>query len=129
MKIFYNFLGALLISIFCFSCTAQTKTNLNAEEFEKAITQTNIQLLDVRTPGEYKTSHIANSLLADWNDKAEFNRRISFVDKKKPVYVYCLSGGRSASAAARMRSMGYEQVYELKGGINAWKAGNKPVVG
>ena len=130
MKIFYNFLGALLISSFCFSCTAQTKTNLTAEEFEKAISQSDaIQLLDVRTPGEYKTSHIANSLLADWNDTAEFERRISFVDKKKPVYVYCLSGGRSASAASKMRNMGYEQVYELKGGINAWKAGNKPVVG
>ena len=58
MKIFYNFLGALLISSFCFSCTAQTKTNLTAEEFEKAISQSDaIQLLDVRTPGEYKTSH------------------------------------------------------------------------
>lgn len=48
MKIFYNILSALLISSFCFSCTAQSKTNLNAEEFEKAITQTDIQLLDVR---------------------------------------------------------------------------------
>ncbi|HNN72508.1 MAG TPA: thioredoxin domain-containing protein, partial [Ferruginibacter sp.] len=44
-------------------------------------------------------------------------------------FVYCLSGGRSAAAAARLRKMGYENVYELRGGTNAWRAAGKPLEG
>lgn len=43
--------------------------------------------------------------------------------------MYCLGGGRSAAAAEKMRALGYRNVYELSGGINAWKAANKSVEG
>jgi len=130
MKRISLFIYTIFLSLVLFSCDAQTNTNLTADEFEKDIkSKDSIQLLDVRTPGEYYSGHIKNSLQADWNDQKEFERRISFVDKDKPVYVYCLAGGRSAAAAAKMRSMGYKHVYELKGGINAWKASNKELEG
>ncbi len=129
MKNFIRLLYSVSLSSFIFSCTGQTKTNLTADEFEKGISKDSIQLLDVRTPGEYASGHIKNTLLANWNDKDEFNRRIGFVNKNKPVYVYCLAGGRSAAAAEKMRAMGFEKVYELQGGINAWKAGNKNLEG
>lgn len=130
MKNSFKSIPVALLAFFYLSCQAQHNTNLNATEFETAIqNKESIQLLDVRTPGEYKSGHIANALLADWNDKDEFNRRIAFIDKKKPLYIYCLAGGRSAAAAAKLRSMGYEQVYELKGGTNAWKAAGKPLEG
>ncbi|WP_462248692.1 thioredoxin domain-containing protein [Ferruginibacter sp.] len=118
-----------LFTLILFSCTAQTKTNLTADEFEKAVAKDSVQILDVRTPGEYAGGHIKNTLLANWNDATEFERRISYVDKNKPVYVYCLAGGRSAAAGQKMRAMGFENVYELQGGINAWKAGNKNLEG
>ena len=130
MKFLTRLCKTIILSVVFFSCTAQTKNSLTAEEFEKEITtKENIQILDVRTPGEYFSGHIKNALQADWNDKTEFERRISFVDKKKTVYVYCLSGGRSAAAADKMRKQGYENVYELKGGTNAWRAANKPLEG
>ena len=118
-----------LACLFITSCKAQN-TNLDATAFEKAInTNDSVQILDVRTPGEYTSGHIKNSLLADWNNKEEYNRRIVFVDKTKPVYVYCLAGGRSAAAAKQMREAGYKNVFELSGGINAWKAASKPLEG
>ena len=130
MKYSFNILSTIIVSFLIFSCNAQSKTNLSADEFEKAISSTDsVQVLDVRTPGEYKSGHIAKALQADWNDRAEFNRRIAFIDKNKPVYVYCLAGSRSASAAAKLRTMGYENVYELEGGTNAWKAASKTLVG
>lgn len=130
MKLLNHITATLLFSVFIFSCTAQTKTALTADEFEKEIsTKENIQILDVRTPGEFFGGHIKNALQADWNDKKEFDRRISFVDKNKPVYVYCLAGGRSAAAAEKMRNAGYTNVYELSGGTNAWRAANKPLEG
>lgn len=119
-----------LLSVILSSCLAQPKTSLTADEFEKDIsTKQNIQVLDVRTAGEYNSGHIKNALLADWTDPKEFERRIAFVDKNRPVYVYCLSGGRSAAAAAKLRKIGYENVYELRGGTNAWKAAGKPLEG
>jgi rhodanese-related sulfurtransferase len=115
---------------FLFSANAQSTTSLTASEFEKGIVgKDSIQLLDVRTADEYNGGHIQHALLADWKDQNEFSRRIGFIDKEKQVYVYCLGGGRSAAAAAKMREMGYLQVYELKGGINAWRAENKTVEG
>jgi rhodanese-related sulfurtransferase len=130
MKFLNNIIGTVLLSAIIVSCTAQTKTALTADEFEKQITtQKNIQILDVRTPGEFFGGHIKNALQADWNDKTEFERRIAFVDKNKPVYVYCQAGGRSAAAADKMRKAGYKNVYELTGGINAWRAASKALEG
>ena len=120
----------LLFTTFLLSCNGQTGTNLTAEQFDAAVNgKEPVQLLDVRTPEEFNSGHIKNALLADWKNESEFNRRTSFIDKKKPVYVYCLAGGRSAAAAKKMRSSGYEKVFELTGGINAWKAAEKPVEG
>ncbi len=130
MKFLHNLLATVLFSVTIISCTAQTKNGLTADEFEKDITtKENIQILDVRTPGEFFSGHIKNALQADWNDAKEFERRLAFIDKTKPVYVYCLAGGRSAAAAEKMRKMGYSNVYELKGGTNAWRAANKPLEG
>ena len=130
MTLLNNIIGTFLFSAIIISCTAQTKTALTADEFEKEITtQENIQILDVRTPKEFFGGHIKNALQADWNDKKEFDRRIAFIDKNKPVYVYCLAGGRSAAAADKMRKAGYTNVYELSGGTNAWRAASKPLEG
>ena len=130
MKLVNNIIAILFFSVLIFSCTAQGQNALTAAEFQKEITtKQNIQVLDVRTPAEYFSGHIKNSMQADWNDKAEFARRLSFVDKNKPVYVYCLSGGRSGAAAAKMRSEGYKNVYELAGGLNAWRAASLPLEG
>jgi rhodanese-related sulfurtransferase len=130
MKFLTGIIGTFLFSAIIISCSAQTKTVLTADEFEKQITtKENIQILDVRTSGEFFSGHIKNALQADWNNKTEFERRLAFVDKTKPVYVYCLAGGRSAAAADKMRKAGYSNVYELSGGTNAWRAANKPLEG
>ena len=130
MKYLANGIFSLLFVAILGSCQAQNNAHLSAEQFAKQIDAAkSLQLLDVRTPGEYSEGHLANALQADYTDKAEFSRRIAFIDKNKPVYVYCLSGGRSGAAAKEMRAAGYQNVYELTGGINAWKAANKPVEG
>lgn len=135
MKMFKNpsYFSALLFSLFVLACNAQEKSvqkeKLDANEFATAIVKDSIHLLDVRTPGEYASGHLKGSLLANWNDKTEFERRTSYLEKNKPLYVYCLSGGRSAAAADKFRKNGFTQVYELKGGINAWKQASLPVEG
>ena len=75
-------------------------------------------LLDVRTEGEYRESHIAGAMLIpnqEINDRAEKE----LPDKNRVILVYCQSGGRSASAARELIRLGYENVYDF-GGINDW---------
>lgn len=113
------------------SCHAQpgSGTKMKPEEFEKAISGDNMQVLDVRTAGEFKTGHIKNALQADWTEQDQFFERVKYVDKDRPVYIYCLVGGRSAAAADWMRNNGFKTVVELDGGINAWKTASKPLEG
>jgi rhodanese-related sulfurtransferase len=125
-----NVLFAVLL-LTSLSCHSQNNTanTLDPNEFEKGISNTDIQILDVRTAAEFNGGHIKNALLADWNNNSQFLERVQYVDKQKPVYIYCLAGGRSAAAAAWMRSNGYSKVIELIGGMNAWKKAGKPVEG
>ena len=122
---------SILAFVFTISaCKGQDPTvKLDADQFEAGIKTAGVQILDVRTAKEFNNGHIKNSLWADWTDKTEFFRRIQSVDKERPVYVYCLSGGRSAAAAAWMRDNGFKKVMELQGGINAWKGKSKPLEG
>lgn len=99
---------------------------LDPINFDSSISGKPVQLLDVRTRDEYAKGHLSNSMHADWNDKNEFARRTEFLDKSAPVYVYCLSGGRSHAAAEALRKNGYS-VYELKGGLTAWRAASLPI--
>lgn len=120
------------ILLFSFaSCNGQQDSSrkLGPDAFEKGISKPDIQVLDVRTAGEFRSGHIKDALQADWTNKQQFNERIQHVDKNKPVYVYCLVGGRSTAAADWMRKNGFENVKELAGGINSWKKENKPLEG
>ncbi|KUO62633.1 MAG: sulfurtransferase [Gracilibacter sp. BRH_c7a] len=74
--------------------------------------------LDVRTMEEYEAGHIKDSILIPVNTiEAEVEATIQ--DKKKPIFVYCRSGNRSAVAADILVKLGYENVFNL-GGINNW---------
>lgn len=123
-NLFFIILGAALLT----SCkSVAQKLDLSADEFEKGIVQSNSQILDVRTYGEYQSGHLANALLADWTNQTEFQSRVKSLDKDKVVYAYCLSGGRSSNAAQWLRKNGFT-VYNLAGGIAAWRKNNKPTV-
>ncbi len=122
-----NFFVWLLFTGVACSSAAQQPTNLTVNQFEKDLDQKNIQLLDVRTPGEYQSGYLKNAVLADWMNPQDFNKKISTLNKAIPVYTYCLVGGRSGEAAKLLTTKGFK-VYNLEGGIAAWKKAGKPVV-
>ena len=84
-------------------------------------------LLDVRTPDEFMEAHIKGAKNIDWNS-TDFKTRTEQLDKSKPVFVYCLSGGRSASSVEFLLANGFKEIYELQGGIMKWKAANLPLI-
>ncbi len=125
-KPFSAFVFALLV---CTSCNSQPAVvkNLSPAEFEKAIAQPEAQLIDVRTPEEYSEKHIPQSTNLNYN-AADFKEQLGKLDKNKPVYFYCLVGGRSKKAADMAASAGFKEVYNLEFGINSWIAEKKDVV-
>ncbi|MFY0674598.1 MAG: rhodanese-like domain-containing protein [Bacteroidia bacterium] len=95
--------------------------DLNVAEFEKMIDENPGTVLDVRTPDEYKKGNIEGSVLIDWYSP-DFAKKAAELDKDKPVYVYCHVGGRSSSAMKKLtKELGFTEVYNLKGGIVAWR--------
>ncbi len=102
--------------------------NLPVESFEKKLQETsNAFLLDVRTAGEFGGGHLPKATNIDFRSP-DFVNKIKDLPKDKPVFVYCLSGGRSAQAAEIMRKEGF-QVTELQGGYLKWTTKLKPLEG
>jgi rhodanese-related sulfurtransferase len=110
------------------SQNAVMELTVDAAKFSKSIATPGAQILDVRTAGEFQSGHIANALQANWMDQNEFNNRTQHLDKNKTVYIYCQSGGRSASAQEALMQAGY-QVVNLEGGMSNWKMQQMPVEG
>ncbi|TLU98213.1 thioredoxin [Dyadobacter luticola] len=86
------------------------------------------QLIDVRTPGEFADGHLPDAVNID-AQSASFDQSLAKLDKDKPVFVYCLSGGRSKMAAEKLHKMGFNDVHEMKGGYLKWSARMMPVAG
>jgi len=117
----------LSTAFFLLACNSNAQ-NLDANTFEQKIKAGGVQVLDVRTAGEYSGSHLKNVMLADWTDKAQFAERTKYLDKNKTLLVYCAAGGRSGQAAEWLKEQGFKEVVNLQGGITAWNAAGKPVV-
>lgn len=126
------YIVVLFLSAGVFSCHNQTNSgNANAinrsitiDEFEKKLSSENVQLIDVCTPEEFNQGHLKGALNYNINS-SEFQSNISKLDKNIQVLVYCLSGGRSGSAAELLSSKGFTEVYNMQGGIMKWNAANK----
>ena len=136
MTIFFT----LILSIFAVSgCqTASTQKAVNAPvssasgeikqitvaEAKLAVDATDVQFIDVRTPGEYAGGHApkASNFPLDALEK-DLNK----LDKNKPVYVICQTGRRSQKGSEILQKAGFKQIYNINGGTSAWVEAGFPV--
>lgn len=121
-----HFILFFLLTIGLNSCKKETQNStlnnlLSPSEFNTAIeNEKEAIIIDVRTPEEYAKGHLENAQNINWNN-GDFEQKVATYKKDTPLFVYCMSGGRSASAAEKLRSLGYTKVYELDGGILKWR--------
>jgi len=100
--------------------------NVDVAEFEKLRADKKNVVLDVRTPTEFAAGHMPGAINIDVK-AADFQEKISKLDKNKTYLVHCAAGVRSAKACDRMNTLNFPKLYNLEGGFNAWeKAGKKP---
>lgn len=81
----------------------------------------NAVILDVRTDEECNDGIIESAIQIDIHKGAGFVSELELLDKSKNYYVYCRSGVRSAKACEIMNELGFENTYNLLGGILAWE--------
>ena len=84
-----------------------------------------LQILDVRTPEEWKSGHVENARHVFVPDVPS---ALDKFDRERPVLTYCGSGFRSSIAASMLEANGFSQVHNLAGSISAWKAAGYPLV-
>ena len=87
------------------------------ERLNEFYAQENAILIDVRQPDEYAQGHIPGARSVPLQKLRDFSLEVT--DPDTPIYVYCLSGGRSARAVRALRGVGFTAVTDL-GGINAY---------
>lgn len=100
--------------------------DLDATAFAEIITKPDVILLDVRTSAEYLESHIPGSLNIDFYSEY-FLPDLSALDRSKSYAIYCRSGKRSNDSCQIMTELGFDDLYNLRGGIVEWVESNQQV--
>ena len=119
-----------IITMLCslFGCSAQTEgfKSLTVKEYAKAIEDTAIVRLDVRTAEEFAEGHIAKTLNIDVLKNDFESKAVTMFPKNHIIAVNCRSGKRSKNAARILVKNGFK-VIELDGGYNDWVKNRMPV--
>ena len=117
-----KFLIILIMIIFMVGCSNQNSDDekVTYMEAKEKIINEGAVLVDVRTQEEYDEAHIDGAILLTL-DSIDENSILNVVDSKDDVIiVYCKSGNRSSQALEKLKSLGYEKVYDL-GAMSNWK--------
>jgi thioredoxin 1 len=121
-----NAMKKLFVFLLFIACSAQkAETILTPKEFNTRYKNTpNAILLDVRTEAEVKEGALPNAKNIVYDDS--FSNKLSGLAKETPVFIYCKGGKRSSKAAEILEAKGFKEVYQLKGGLDAWKEAKMP---
>lgn len=126
-NILKGFIIVILSTLFASCSSHQGIESVTVDEFENALYDGHVQLLDVRSAEEYAQGHIANAENIDVQQPDFIDKAKAKLDHANPVYVYCRSGKRSMLAAQKLVKAGY-QVVNLRDGIVGWEDAGKPVL-
>jgi len=100
--------------------------NLDQQQWwEDAQQDENAVILDVRTQEEWNDGIIPGAITIDYYKGQGFIEEVEQLDKSKNYYIYCRSGARSGNACGIFNQLGFENAYNLSGGIMQWSG---PVV-
>lgn len=109
-------LKALLAGFLLAGCSSQSYQTIQAKEAKEMMEDKNVVVIDVREADEYQQGHIVNAILIPLSSLADSEL---LPDQEQTILVYCRSGKRSAKAAKKLASLGYQNVYDF-GGILDW---------
>ena len=117
----------ILVFLLLVACgERKTETSLSPEDFDSKYKNTpNAILLDVRKEAEVNEGALPKAQNIVYDDS--FGDKLGGLSKETPLFVYCAAGKRSAKAVEILKEKGFKEVYQLKGGLNAWKEAKMPL--
>jgi rhodanese-related sulfurtransferase len=121
-------LVALLVAVVVFELRGRTQGGygVSAPDAVRLINK-GAMVVDVRRAEDYCAGHIVNARNVELG-RVTTDRSIVKKQKNKVLIMVCETGTNSNRAAALLRKAGFENAFSLKGGLNAWRAENLPVV-
>jgi len=117
----------IFLSIFYFNYNENSKVTLiDTEEFENLISQEGVFVIQAHTPynGEIEQTDL---IAENWENIESYFDELP-EDKNTKILVYCRSGRMSAISAQQLMDLGYKNVYDLNGGMNAWKESGRKLI-
>lgn len=111
--------GLALVVAWYLSPKMPAAARLSPAQMKAALAAGGTQLIDVRTPEEFKAGHVAGAKLIPVSELAS---RAAEIDRGKPTILMCRSGNRSGQAYRVLTSLGFTKVSHLEGGILRWEA-------
>jgi hydroxyacylglutathione hydrolase len=94
-----------------------TIESIDATEFAKRFKHSKLRVVDVRKDGEYAAEHVDGA----WHASLQFINQNRAFSKEETNYIHCAGGYRSMIAASLLKSRGYHNLVEVRGGFNAIK--------
>ncbi len=119
MKQIYVILLTICALVACQPPNGATYQSVNVVTFAEIIQDSNVVLLDVRTPSEYQAGHIPGAILIDVTQADFLPKCKQQLPIDKTIALYCRSGNRSKKAAQLLSQENYK-VVELNTGFNSW---------
>nr|WP_297782426.1 rhodanese-like domain-containing protein [uncultured Allomuricauda sp.] len=123
MKTIFKLILGLMVLMGAYSCQSQESEVIKKVDnafLKQEVIGKNVQLVDVRTPGEYNSGHIDDAVNFDLSRQKTFMQQIGTLDKNRPVYLYCAVGSRSAYAAKILEREGFAKIFDYSGGYMDW---------
>lgn len=109
------------------SATGITTVSADAAAVIHETRDEQLTVLDVRTPEEFTEGHLEDAAMIDFYEP-DFADQIAQLDPDAEYLVYCRSGSRSGQTVELMAELGFTNVTEVAGGIQAWTEAGHPVV-
>jgi phage shock protein E len=127
MKSILSLAAGLAVFVCANVSSAAEPKNITVEEAAKIVaTDTNVVVLDIRTPKEFQAGHIKGATNINFRDK-EFAKQIETLDKSKTYIIHCQGGGRSGQACDQIKTLDFKNVLHMNQGFGAWEKAGKPV--
>ena len=98
--------------------------HIDSQEATRLINHNDAVMIDIRDDGQFRSGHILNAINMP---KDKLDAEVGKLKNDKPVIAYCRTGQQSAGFCSRLRKKGFQEVYNLKGGIMAWRNANLPI--
>ena len=100
--------------------------NVTASDAVRMVNRDDAVIVDVRTEEEFRNGHILNASNIPLGLLESRSQELQKY-KSHPLIIVCKSGNRSHQAAGILKKQGFEQIFNLSGGMLSWESANLPV--